>query len=311
MLILFVAPQFGDRAGFGATQPGAEIVPEGAAELGTGFGEAEEGIAAIAAEITAGATADLAFRHLTADGIFGAVGMQRDLRPIEGHQQLGFVGMESGKQAVEGSKAGATLEDATTVRPRGSAGARGESGSSAAGSPAPALHNLRSLIIFVAFEAGTGRHRDGEHLILDRNPGLMAPAAPARPGGLGELASSMQLGLPGFSRGRPFSPFSRATSARRSVISARWSAITRCCPATSSGRRAISSRSSASDRSSRFPGGGRPLQNLKWFHGESPYRHSGSFSCTFAAAPRKTLAARPFAPITSEVDNQLKNNNYQ
>jgi hypothetical protein len=43
--------EIGDGPGFGTSQPGAKIVPEGDAELGTGFGETEEGIAAIATEI--------------------------------------------------------------------------------------------------------------------------------------------------------------------------------------------------------------------------------------------------------------------
>ena len=98
----------------------------------------------------------------------------------------------------------------------------------------------------------------------------------------------MPLGLPGFSRGRPFS---RATSVRSPAISSRWSAITRCCSAISSSRRAISAFNSASDRSSRFPGGGMPLQNLKWLHGESPYRHSGP-----SLAPSQLYPAKPLLP---------------
>ena len=73
----------GDGAGIGAAQPGAEIIPEGEAELGAGFGEAEKGIAAIAPAIAAGAAADLALGHLAANGVFSAVGVQRDVWPIE------------------------------------------------------------------------------------------------------------------------------------------------------------------------------------------------------------------------------------
>ncbi len=42
------------------SEPCAEIVPEGNAELGADLGEAEKGVAAIAAGIAAGAAADLA-----------------------------------------------------------------------------------------------------------------------------------------------------------------------------------------------------------------------------------------------------------
>ena len=45
-------------------EPCAEIVPEGDAELATGLGEAEKGIAAIAAAIVARTAADLALGHL-------------------------------------------------------------------------------------------------------------------------------------------------------------------------------------------------------------------------------------------------------
>src|SRR4051794_14483570 len=106
-------------AGIGAAQPGAEIIPEGEAELGAGFGEAEKGIAAIAPAIAAGAAADLALGHLAADGVFSAVGVQRDVRPIEGPQQLGFVGVEAGEQPIEGSKAGAALEDTVETGAQG------------------------------------------------------------------------------------------------------------------------------------------------------------------------------------------------
>ena len=109
----------GDGAGIGAAQPGAEIIPEGEAELGAGFSEAEKGVAAIAPEIAAGAAADLALGHLAADGVFSAVGVQRDVRPIEGHQQLGFVGVEACEQPIKDSKAGAALEDAVETGAQG------------------------------------------------------------------------------------------------------------------------------------------------------------------------------------------------
>src|SRR3982750_1181544 len=56
---------------------------------------------------------------LAADGVFSAVGVQRDVRSIEGHQQLGFVGVETGEQPIEGGKAGAALEDAVETGAQG------------------------------------------------------------------------------------------------------------------------------------------------------------------------------------------------
>jgi hypothetical protein len=48
-------------------ETGAEEVPEGDAELGTGLQQGEECIAAVAACRTVGAAADLALDHLAAD----------------------------------------------------------------------------------------------------------------------------------------------------------------------------------------------------------------------------------------------------
>ena len=102
----------------GDAEPGAEIVPEGDAELPAGLGEAEEGVAAVAADVAVGSAADLALGHLAADVVLRAVGVQRDLRVIEHHQQLGLVGVQPLQQAVEGGEAGAPLEDAVEARPQ-------------------------------------------------------------------------------------------------------------------------------------------------------------------------------------------------
>jgi hypothetical protein len=114
--------QVRDGAGFGATKPGTEVIPEGDGEPGGSFHETEEGITTITPEIAARAAADLALSDLAADGVFGAIGMQRDLRPVEGHQQFGFFGMEPSEQPVEAGKAGAALENAVEA---GSTGFRG------------------------------------------------------------------------------------------------------------------------------------------------------------------------------------------
>ena len=61
----------------GDAEPGAEVVPEAEAKLGAGFGQAEEGIPAVAARIAASATADFAPGDLGADVVLRAVGVQR------------------------------------------------------------------------------------------------------------------------------------------------------------------------------------------------------------------------------------------
>src|SRR5216683_6276987 len=101
--------EVGDGSVSGDIEPGTEIIPEGDAELGAGFGEAEEGIPAVASGIAAGAAADFAFGDVAADVVFGAVGVEWDLRVIEHHQQFGFIGMQPGEQSIEGGKAGLAL----------------------------------------------------------------------------------------------------------------------------------------------------------------------------------------------------------
>ena len=62
-------------------EPAAEVVPKGDAQLGAGFCQAEECIAAVASDVAAGATADLALGDLAADVVLRAVGVQRDVQP--------------------------------------------------------------------------------------------------------------------------------------------------------------------------------------------------------------------------------------
>ena len=47
----------------------AEVIPERDFELGAGFGEAEESVAAVTTDVAASAGADLSPRHLAADVI--------------------------------------------------------------------------------------------------------------------------------------------------------------------------------------------------------------------------------------------------
>src|SRR6266852_3551508 len=63
--------EVGEGSVSGDIEPGTEIIPEGDAELGAGFGEAEEGIPAVASGIAAGAAADFAFGDVAADVVFG------------------------------------------------------------------------------------------------------------------------------------------------------------------------------------------------------------------------------------------------
>ncbi len=74
----------------------AKVIPERNFELGAGFGEAEEGIAAVPTNVAAGAGADLSPRHLAADVVLRSVGVQWDFGSVEHHQQFGLVGVEPG-----------------------------------------------------------------------------------------------------------------------------------------------------------------------------------------------------------------------
>ena len=102
----------------GDAEAAAEIVPECDAELGAGLGKTEEGIAAIATEVTAGSGTELAAGDLAADVVLGAVGMQRRLGAVEHHQQFVLVGMQPREQAIEGDETGASAEDAIEPRPQ-------------------------------------------------------------------------------------------------------------------------------------------------------------------------------------------------
>ncbi|MBV8739276.1 MAG: hypothetical protein JO007_18910 [Alphaproteobacteria bacterium] len=64
-------------------EPIAEIIPKGEAKLGTGFGQAEEGITALATGTAARSAADLARDDMRADVALRAVGVERDARPIK------------------------------------------------------------------------------------------------------------------------------------------------------------------------------------------------------------------------------------
>ena len=73
----------GDGGGNVGTEAGAQVIPEGYSQLPACLGEAEEGVAGVTTSVGSCGAADLAANDLTADVVFGAVGMQGDFRPVE------------------------------------------------------------------------------------------------------------------------------------------------------------------------------------------------------------------------------------
>src|SRR5450755_3654649 len=91
---------FDDRVP-GDFEPAAQIIPDLDAELVAGLDETEESIAAVPADVGPCASADLAPRDLTANVVFRAVGVKRDFRPVQHHQQLGLIGMQPRQEAIQ------------------------------------------------------------------------------------------------------------------------------------------------------------------------------------------------------------------
>ena len=89
----------------------AEIVPEADGVLGAGFHEPKEGIAAVAACMRTGSAGDLAARHLAANIVFRAVGVQWDVGALQHHQQFGLLSAEPRQEPVEGGEACLRGED--------------------------------------------------------------------------------------------------------------------------------------------------------------------------------------------------------
>src|SRR3954451_23795931 len=107
-------------------------------------------------------------------------------------------------------------------------------------------HQVLNEEICVALEARAGRHRSREDPILDGHARRhRAAAALGGLSGFGSLAFSIPLGL---SAGRPFSPLSRA-------ISARWAATVCSRDATLPSSSMTSAFSSVEESASRSPGG--------------------------------------------------------
>ena len=96
-------------------EPAAQIVPDRDAEFVAGPDETEEGVATIPADAASRPGADLAPCDLTANAVLRAVGMERYLRPVQHHQQLGLIGMQPLQQAIQRDEAGAAQEDAVEL----------------------------------------------------------------------------------------------------------------------------------------------------------------------------------------------------
>lgn len=80
----------------------------------------EKGVAAVAPEIAAAATADLAPYDLATQVVLRTVGVQREVRAVKHEQQLGLAGVKPRQQAIEAGIAGAPFEDAIRRIPTGS-----------------------------------------------------------------------------------------------------------------------------------------------------------------------------------------------
>jgi hypothetical protein len=108
----------GHAVGVRDVQPVPEVVPERDGELGAGFQQAEEGVAGLLAGGGAGLAGDPAFDDEAADVVLRAVGVQRDVWPVEHKQQLVLVGKGPGDGLVELGKAGDPGEDPIEAPPQ-------------------------------------------------------------------------------------------------------------------------------------------------------------------------------------------------
>jgi hypothetical protein len=81
-------------------------------DLSARFGEPQQCVAAITSEVASRSGADFPVRDQTSDVVLRAIGVQRDSRTIEHHQQLGLVRVKSSQQPVQRDEAGAAEKDA-------------------------------------------------------------------------------------------------------------------------------------------------------------------------------------------------------
>lgn len=115
--------QEGNGRRVGDTEPIAQKDPERDAQLGTGLRQTQEDVTSITTGVALGAAADLALDHLTAQVTLRAVGVQRDLRPVEHSKQLGLVRLQPSQGPVQEVEAGRAAEEPVTPRLQAGRGA--------------------------------------------------------------------------------------------------------------------------------------------------------------------------------------------
>ena len=82
-------------------EPAAQEIPDCDTEFVACLREAEERVAAIPSDLAASSGADLAPRDMTADVVFRSVGVERNFRLFQNHQQFGLIGVQPRQQAVQ------------------------------------------------------------------------------------------------------------------------------------------------------------------------------------------------------------------
>lgn len=124
--------EVGNAGGTLGAEAGAEIVPAAEAELGAGFHELEEGVAA--ARPASERVPPESLRRMTTArrSLSASKVVQRHLRAVERQQELVAICVEPRQQPVEGGKAGAGAEQPVeAVSKRGGGGRHRASGSRA------------------------------------------------------------------------------------------------------------------------------------------------------------------------------------
>ena len=90
----------------------AEVIEERDLEFGAGLGEAEHDVAGDASSFADRSAGDFSFGDDGADVVFGCVGVEGNLRPLEHAQQFVLVGEEALEEPVERGVSGSAFEDA-------------------------------------------------------------------------------------------------------------------------------------------------------------------------------------------------------
>src|SRR5664279_1548583 len=95
----------------------AEVSPERDGVLLAGLFQREKGVPTPPAVVATSAAADFSYGDWIADILFGTVGVERNLGPVECDQQLGFPFFQPAQRIVEFGKSGDVAEDAIEPRP--------------------------------------------------------------------------------------------------------------------------------------------------------------------------------------------------